>query len=195
MTSLLSASQFGLVLAGGRSSRFGSEKAAAMLEGRPLLAWTLALLDRRCAAVAVSARPGSQAESLAQAGGRPVLHDLAGDAAGPLAGIRAGLVWAADGGAELLAAAPCDTPRLPADLHERLLAGLGTALVAMPQTQSGPQPLCALWRVEALLQVEAALAGGAHPSVWRLIDSMGGRRVPFEDAGAFANINHPADLG
>ena len=49
---------------------------------------------RSCAAVAVNTRPGTQAEALAQAAGLPVLHDAPGDAAGPLSGVKAGLVWA-----------------------------------------------------------------------------------------------------
>ncbi|MBA3810398.1 MAG: NTP transferase domain-containing protein [Caulobacteraceae bacterium] len=65
----------GLALAGGRSLRFGREKAAAILAGRPLLAWSLAALDARCEAVAVSASPGSEAEAMARVSRRAVLHD------------------------------------------------------------------------------------------------------------------------
>jgi molybdopterin-guanine dinucleotide biosynthesis protein A len=48
--------------------------------------------------------------------------------------------------------------------------------------------------VTALPVVTAALAGGAHPPTWRVLESIGARHVRFPDAGAFANLNTRADL-
>ena len=183
----------GVVLAGGRSVRFGGEKAAALLAGKPLLLWAAQRLQRNCAVVAINARPGSEAQDIAAAAGLPVLHDLAGDAAGPLAGVRVGLTWAQGQGAGLLAVCPCDAPLLPEDLFARLLAAAGGA-AAMAETADGPQPLCAVWPVGALTVLSQALAGGAHPATWRMLDGIGARRVRFERAEAFANLNTRADL-
>lgn len=183
----------GVVLAGGRSVRFGGEKAAALLAGRPLLLWAVQRLQRSCAVVAINARPGSEAEGIAAAAGLPVLHDLSGDAAGPLAGVRVGLAWAKERGAGMLAVSPCDTPLLPDALFARLLAAADGA-AAMAETSDGPQPLCAVWPVSALAALSEALAGGAHPATWRMLDGIGARRVRFEDPAAFANLNTRADL-
>jgi molybdenum cofactor guanylyltransferase len=183
----------GVVLAGGRSVRFGGEKAAALLAGRPLLMWAAARLLRSCAAVAINARPGTEAEAIARGAGLPVLHDAAGDAAGPLAGVRAGLTWAAGLGAAALAVSPCDAPLLPEDLFARLIEVAGTG-AAMAETADGVQPLCAVWPVSALAAVTQALGGGAHPATWRMLESVGARRVRFEDAAAFANLNTRAEL-
>ncbi len=84
----------GVVIAGGRSRRFGGEKAIAELRGKPLLVWAAERLGRSCARVAVNARPGSDTERLARARTLPVLHDSPGDAEGALAGVKAGLAWA-----------------------------------------------------------------------------------------------------
>ena len=92
-----------MVLAGGRSTRFGGEKAVALLDGRPLLLWAVDRLRSTCADIAVNARPGTQTEALALAQGLPVLHDAPGDPDGPLAGVKAGLAWAASLGATALA--------------------------------------------------------------------------------------------
>jgi molybdopterin-guanine dinucleotide biosynthesis protein A len=186
------ASTAGLVLAGGRSRRFGGEKAAALLQGKPLLLWAAERLAADCAAVAVNARAGSQAELFAR--GLPVLHDRPGDADGPLAGIRAGLAWAEGLGALRLAVSPCDAPRLPPDLFARLVAAAGPDGAAVAETPDGLQPLLAVWPVRALAEVEAALAGGAHPPTWRLLQDLGAARVRFDDAAAFANVNTPQDL-
>jgi molybdenum cofactor guanylyltransferase len=183
----------GVVLAGGRSVRFGGEKAAALLAGTPLLMWAARRLERSCLAVAVNARPGTEAESLACASGLPVLHDAAGDAAGPLAGVRAALIWAQGLAAHALAVSPCDAPLLPDDLFSRLIEAAGSG-AAMAETSDGRQPLCAVWPVSALAQVSAALAGGAHPPTWRVLESLGAQQVHFESAAAFANLNTREEL-
>src|SRR5690349_17617953 len=89
----------GVVIAGGRSLRFGGEKAVALFAGRPLLLWAVNRLARVCAVVAVNARSGTAAEALALAEGLPVIHDAPGDPDGPLAGVKAGLRWAKQQGA------------------------------------------------------------------------------------------------
>ncbi|HET8700000.1 MAG TPA: NTP transferase domain-containing protein, partial [Gammaproteobacteria bacterium] len=98
----------GLVLAGGRSVRFGGEKAVALLDGKPLLLWAAERLRSVCANVGANVRPGTEAEAVAQTLGRPVLHDEPGDATGPLAGVKVGLIWAEAQGAHTLAVSPCD---------------------------------------------------------------------------------------
>jgi molybdenum cofactor guanylyltransferase len=183
----------GVVLAGGRSVRFGGEKAAAVLAGRPLLMWAAQRLKGSCAAVAVNTRPQTEAEALAKAAGLPVLYDATGDAAGPLAGVKVGLMWAQGLGARALAVSPCDAPLLPADLFVRLIVAAGTG-AALAETSDGRQPLCAVWPVSALSAVVDALAGGAHPPTWRMLESIGAQRVHFDDSQAFANLNTRADL-
>ncbi len=183
----------GVVIAGGRSVRFGGEKATAILQGRPLLLWATARLLGSCGRVAVNARPGTATAALAHEHALTVLHDAPGDATGPLAGVKAGLQWAAGCGAHTLAVSPCDAPLLPPDLFPRLLAGAHGG-AAMAETPAGLEPLCALWPVSSLAQVSAALEHGAHPPTWRLLESLGARRVRFEDAAAFVNLNTPGDL-
>jgi molybdopterin-guanine dinucleotide biosynthesis protein A len=183
----------GLVLAGGRSVRFGGEKAAALLKGKPLVLWAAERLQADCASVAVSARPDTQAETLAAGSGLEVLYDTPGDPHGPLAGVRAGLAWAKAIGAACLAVSPCDAPLLPTGLYARLIRAAGGG-AAVAQTDSGRQPLCAVWPVSALPVVQAAIAGGAHPPTWRVLEDIGARVVRFGPPEAFANLNTREDL-
>ena len=183
----------GLVIAGGRSVRFGGEKAAAILGKKPLLIWAARRLQGSCSTVAVNARPGTEAEALARAEGLPVLYDAPGDAAGPLAGVKAGLAWAMELGASALAVSPCDAPLLPEELFARLITEAGSG-AAMAETAEGRQPLCAVWPVSALPALVAALANGAHPATWMLLESIGAKRVHFADTAAFANVNTRPDL-
>lgn len=183
----------GVVIAGGRSVRFGGEKAVAVLAGRPLLLWAVRRLQRSCAAVAVNARMGTEAEALARAEGLPVLHDAPGDPAGPLSGVKAGLAWARSLHARAVAVSPCDVPLLPDDLFTRLITAAADG-AAIAETSDGRQPLCAVWPVSALAKVTAALVEGAHPPTWLMLESIGATPVHFQTPEAFANINTRADL-
>ena len=185
----------GLILAGGRSSRFGSEKAAALLDGRPLLMHAHAALAPHCAAIAVSAAPGSEAEGLAAGLGLPVLHDAPGHPRGPLAGVVAGLSWARKEGADLLAIAPCDTPRMGAEAVERLIGALGPDDdIAAALAGDRLHALCAVLRMASMAPLGQVLDRGEHPPMQALWRSMALREVSFDDADAFANVNRPEDL-
>ena len=183
----------GMVVAGGRSTRFGGEKAAAELHGRPLLVWAVRRLQRACGEVAVNARRGTETEALAMGEGLEVLQDAPGDPDGPLAGVKAGLAWAASRGAHSLAVSPCDAPLLPEDLFIRLIDAAGEG-AAMAVTDDGRQPLCAVWPVSALPFLTQALKDGAPPPTWRTLEALGAAAVRFDPAGAFANINTREDL-
>ncbi len=187
----------GLILAGGRSTRFGTEKAVVPFLGRPLIAHGQRALAP-CAAMAVSAREDSGAAAWAAVRGLEVLPDPPGAPDGPLSGLREGLRWARRRGMPLLATVPCDMPRLPDDVVPRLEA----ALLAQPgggaaaETEGGLQPLVALWRVtSALAALERLMQDGAHPPVRDLLAAVEGTRVRFEPAFLFANVNAPEDLG
>jgi molybdopterin-guanine dinucleotide biosynthesis protein A len=181
------------VLAGGRSVRFGGEKAVALLDGRPLLLWAADRLRSVCNAVAINVRPDTEAELVASANALPTLLDAPGDAQGPLAGVKVGLLWARQRGAETLAVSPCDAPLLPDDLYLRLLEQAAGG-AAMAETRDGRQPLCAVWPVAALGAVEDALSGGAHPPTWQVLERLGARKVLFESGAAFANVNTRDEL-
>lgn len=180
----------GLVLAGGRSTRFGSEKAIAPLNDRTLMEWTLDALRPHCGAVAVSARSTSGAAGLASRLGLMVLEDAVGAPDGPLAGIAAGLRWASARGAEHLATLPCDMPHAPADMVPRLAGAQGEAFAAFATTAEGAHPLCAIWSVDLLGALESELARG-HPAVRGFLADIGAVAVTFEDGAAFANLNRP----
>ena len=180
----------GLVLAGGRSSRFGAEKAVQTLGGITLLERSLAALNGVAEAVAVSARPGSGAAELARSRGLPLVADDPDHPSGPLAGIAAGLAWARAEGFDLLAALACDVPGVDAAILRRLVLPGGGYALADGRIQS----LCAVWPVTALDALTEALNGGDHPAVHEMLRRSGAAAVAFEDPAPFANINSPEDL-
>jgi molybdopterin-guanine dinucleotide biosynthesis protein A len=184
----------GLVLAGGRSRRFGAEKAAAPLAGTTLLERACARLAAHCEQVAVSAPLGSQAAALAANLGLLVLEDPRGAPRGPLSGVLAGLDWAQAAGVDQLLTLPCDTPLVPADLEPRLLQASAAAAVAAARSPGGQHPLCSVWRTWMHRTLRGALADGLHPAVRQLVADAGVVWVDFPDDAAFLNINTPEDL-
>src|SRR3546814_9961801 len=96
----------GAVLAGGLSSRFGSDKALAMLGGRTLLDHAQAALRPHCDALIVVGR----GEGLA---------DWPQPDMGPLGGVAGALRHAASEGFDQLLTAPVDCLRLPPDLDRK----------------------------------------------------------------------------
>lgn len=177
----------GVLLAGGLSTRFGAEKAVALLHDG-------LLMDAVCARFAplaqfaVSARPGSAAAEHARARGLDVLHDDPTHPSGPLAGLAAGLAWAQRRSLRMVATAPCDMPLLPLNLFPSLLNHLRDASAAFAVTTEGPNPLCAVWRTEVLSDLLARLAEH-HPSVQSFHVELGSIAVRFDDTKAFANAN------
>lgn len=184
----LSLSTGGLLLAGGRSSRFGAEKAVAPFGGRLMMDAVLTRFSA-LAACAVSARPNSPTAAHAQSLDLEILHDEPDAPAGPLAGIAAGLAWAKTANFKVLATAPCDAPLLPPELFPVLLASIGNAPAAFAVTDAGEHPLCAVWRVEMADYIAAEFVDGRHPPVRALLADHRARRVHFKDVRAFANAN------
>lgn len=148
----------GLVLAGGGSRRFGGvPKAFALLGGKPLIAHALDVLAP-LQHKAINANYNTN-EFLEFAS--PVVPDIMEDA-GPLGGVHAGLAWVSTlEGIRWLATVAVDTPFLPADFIERLaVARDAEAVVAA--TPSDQSPVCALWEVAQLPEIDFALKRGVR---------------------------------
>ena len=130
----------GVILAGGQSSRMGGgDKGLLHLGGRPILSHVIERLSPQVADLALNANGDP-----ARFGpfGLPVIADSVPGFAGPLAGVLAGLDWAASQGAETIVTAAADTPFFPADLVPRLLMaceGMDTSL-ALAASPDGRHP-------------------------------------------------------
>lgn len=151
----------GLVLAGGRSSRMGQDKAALVHpDGRTLVRRTCDLLaEAGCERVVLSLRHDQEIPAgLSDFENLTIVRDPAGESVGPIAGMVSGMRTQAN--ADWLVVA-CDLPRLdPATLSALLSSRRdGEKLLAYSSEFDGlPEPLCAFYSSESLPILEQALA-------------------------------------
>ena len=179
------------ILAGGRGSRLGGEKASIDLAGAPLISRPLAAA--RSAAgeldVAVVAKPGTPLPPL----DATVIREPA-EPTHPLCGIVAAL-RAGDGRA--VVAVACDMPFVTGELL-RWLASLEDPL-AVPRAQGRLQPLLARYGPSLLEPLEAALGDGRP--LGETVAALAPREIDERELGRFGapelllfNVNTPADL-
>src|SRR5271166_3206245 len=142
------------LLAGGRSSRMGENKALLNFRGLTLLDRALATLSATCASVTIVGDP------VIFANYGPVLPDIF-PGCGPLAGIHAALTHSS---AELNVMLAVDTPFVSVELLRFVLrkAGDTRTIVTVPQTARGLQPLCAVYRRAFASIAEEAIRSGRY---------------------------------
>ena len=194
----------GLLLAGGQSRRMGGgDKSLRLLGGRPLLQHVIERMRPQAAALVLNANGDPQRFV---GFGLPVVADSVPDFAGPLAGIMAGLDWAAEHRPDcpLIASVATDAPFLPRDLVSRLLAGMDAEGADLACAASGGQahPVIGLWPVRLRGDLRRVLVeeGVRKVDLWTTRHRLA--TVPFpnlrqEDGteiDPFFNANRPEDL-
>lgn len=164
----------------------GADKALLLLDGRPLIRHVIDRLSPQVMDLAISGQPSHSGFGL------PVLPDAQAERLGPLAGVSAGLAWAAGIGADHLVTAAVDTPFLPCDLVPRLvMAAEGHDGLALAVTAAGPHPTFALWPVAMAARLDRLLASGERRM---RVAAAGAGEALFPDEQVFFNINRPEDL-
>ncbi|WP_267425619.1 molybdenum cofactor guanylyltransferase MobA [Methylobacterium sp. GC_Met_2] len=184
----------GLILAGGQARRMGGgDKPLLRLGGRTLLERVVERLGPQCEAGLALSANGDPARFPGFPG--PILPDPLPGQPGPLAGILAGLEYAAAQGIEQVVSVSGDAPFLPEDLVARLRAAASETVIALAASGERQHYTIALWptalrnalgnylvRGERRVGAFIALHGAAVAS-W-----------PVAPVDPFLNVNTPADL-
>lgn len=182
-----------VILAGGQANRMGGgDKGRLMLGGQSLIQRVIDRITPQVDAVVLNANG-----DLSRFGdlGLPVVADSIPDFPGPLAGVLAGMDWAAEQGHEWLISVAADTPSFPLDLAERLAEyNTPVVLAATPDPERGrlPQPTFGRWRVALRDDLRAALHDGVR-KIRQWTQAQGESLVVFGQDDFF-NINTPEDL-
>lgn len=187
----------GVILAGGRASRMGGgDKSLLPLGGRRIIDHVLMRLSPQVTRVAINANGPSHRWSEF---GVPCLPDPIDGQPGPLAGLLAGLDWAAEQGFGRVISVAADTPFFPLDLVQRLSenAPLDGVVLAASRNEEGEvvlQPTFGLWPVSLRQDLRHSLMGGERKL--RAWAGRHGARPKIIEGGedVFFNINTPDDL-
>ena len=188
----------GLVLAGGLARRMGGVDKARIKIGRAsILQRVLACLTPQCCRIIINANgdPARFADT-----GLPMIADSVPDFAGPLAGILAGLDWAAQNvpAAEWLVSVPGDCPFLPKNLVTRLYEARVTSNVPIACARSGEwrHPVVGLWPVKLREDLRHALMSeGLHKiELWTARHGIAIAEWPTAPFDPFFNVNTPKDV-
>ena len=179
-----------MILAGGQSRRFGSKKAIATLHGEPLINILISRLEHQASGpIAINAPSDIGFEVVKHAG---ITEHLSG-AIGPLAGLHAAMVWAKDLGFQTVVTTPVDTPNLPLDFVERLLAA-GAPAIGL--SEDGSHPVHGLWPTNKASDLANAIKSGMRAAREWVADCQA-VHCEFQAetcVDPFYNINTPDDL-
>ena len=187
----------GLILAGGLARRMGGgDKALVRIGGATILERVLVRLKPQCRRVVINANgdPARFADT-----GLPVVADSVPDFAGPLAGILAGLDWAAENAPhyDWLVSVPGDCPFLPKNLLARLHEAQRAAGTPLACARSGERrhPVVGLWPVALRADLRHALVGeGLHKiELWTARHGVAIAEWPDVPVDPFFNVNTPQD--
>jgi molybdopterin-guanine dinucleotide biosynthesis protein A len=188
----------GLILAGGLARRMGGgDKARIKIGGKTILDRVLATMTPQCTRLIINANgdPARFADTRL-----PVVSDTIPDFAGPLAGVLAGLDWAAAHAPDTddIASVPGDCPFLPPDLVARLAAARAEAKTPLACARSGDwrHPVVGLWPVALREDLRQALMiEGLHKiEIWTARHGVAIADWPATPVDPFFNVNTPEDV-
>jgi molybdopterin-guanine dinucleotide biosynthesis protein A len=188
----------GFLLAGGKSSRMGSDKAFLDFGGQTLLDRALTVMGWVCDRVAIVGDPTRFAKYES-----PKCESVVADISsgcGPLAGIHAALVHSS---AQLNLMLAVDMPFVSRELLAFLFGAAENtdATITVPRTNKGLQPLCAVYRRDFCNAAEQALRAGKYKIDAAFVDVTVRVIGESELAAAgfseqtFFNVNTPQDRG
>jgi molybdopterin-guanine dinucleotide biosynthesis protein A len=173
----------GIVLAGGRSTRFGSDKLRALYRRAPLLHHPVARLSEVCDEVIVVLAPDAPAPILPDVPGVRIARDASPD--GPLAGVHAGMSSVTT---ELALVAGGDMPELSVDVLRRMvsMAVERSADAVVLQEGDRTRPLPCVLRTRSALEFTRRMLDGTGR---RLRDLVGGLGAEVLDEATWVSID------
>jgi molybdopterin-guanine dinucleotide biosynthesis protein A len=187
----------GVVMAGGRNTRFGDIKAFADVNGRRIIDGVVDVLRDAATEVVISANDQETYAPL----GLPMRGDVREDL-GPLSGIYTALLWARERGDQGILAVACDMPFPSAPLLRAIAAASAQHDAVLPESDGrrGLEPLFAYYSVNCIAAIDAAIAREDRRMI-SFHQNVDLYRLPIEQvrtfgdpAVLFMNVNTPADL-
>ena len=179
-----------VILSGGLSSRFGSNKALAILDGERLVDQLIKRLSLQTSAPIVINAPDENTYGLPD---NDFIADEVGDRLGPLAGIHAALTWAEQHGYQSVCTTPVDTPFVPQNFVSMMTSVRGPVIASFAGKY---HPIHGAWPVSLKPSLETGISSGMR-AVMSWVDTLDASIFDFAEfyeSDPFININRPTDI-
>lgn len=180
----------GVILAGGKSSRMGRDKALLTWKGERLTDRMARIMDPACSELLVSTHLSAE-----HFGNLTVIRDRF-EAIGPIAGLESGLFHAAHA---LVLFASVDSPNLSADLFRYLVEKHRDYDISLAAHLGVDEPMIGIYSRSLHPQLESFIRSGQtkppafiRQQRWQMIEIHPG--LPFYEPDLFKNVNSPNDL-
>jgi molybdopterin-guanine dinucleotide biosynthesis protein A len=179
-----------VVLAGGKSRRFGSPKGLVDYNKRPLISHVISnMTEQTQAPVRINTSPASPYAKF----GETIIEPPEYQDLGPVVGILSSLIWARQAGYDRVATVPLDTPLLPSSLLSKLKTCAAPTFAATPDRL---HYIIGLWPVVLINELRKFLNDGRR-SAKDWVEACTATPCLFEvsaDDLSFINVNTPEDL-
>lgn len=173
-----------IIIAGGKSSRMGSNKALITYNGKRLIDWAIHKVEPLVSTIIISSNTPLSGINY------PIYADAFTDI-GPLGGLHIGLAKSKTNWNLII---PCDMPNLDALVYYRLIEKTSNTLAVVPKHSNGNvEPLVALYHKSVHAYIETQI----QKKDYKLVHLLNQIAVTYIDAGVehlFKNINYPNDL-
>ena len=181
----------GIILAGGQSSRMGSDKGLLLYQGKPLISYSIDVLAPLCSEILIS----SNNELYNKFGYEVVADEISG--IGPMGGIYSCLKRSKN---DLNLILSCDMPYVTGDIFQLLIENMGKAIISLPwHKDEHYEPLCGVYHNDVLNFISSFI----KKNNFKLPDLF--KEIPFAPLNVsnldpplsdhyFFNINKPEDL-
>lgn len=177
----------GAIIAGGKSTRMGSEKALIKLGAKTLIVRVVDRLLPQVDDAIINANGDTKRLEFLEL---DIVPDIEAELQTPLAGLHAALVYAAEEDFDAVVTVPSDTPFLPRDL----VAKLSGERAAIAHSKGQDHYLTGFWPTKLLPKLEKTLTTSNRVQDW--VEASGAVKMNWqaEAYDPFMNINTPADL-
>ena len=182
-----------VVLAGGKSQRFGSNKSEVMLSGKKLIDYTLDKLNKNFNNIIIVSNE-------VEYDGYQTIRDCLEGNLGPLVGVLSAMKWALKNNKKIkwIATFPCDTPFFKTSILDKFLKALeqNSNKLYFAKTSDKRHNIFGFWSLELIEKLEEDLTTNSIRKVEVWADKVGVEIINFKDENydSFFNINSKEDL-
>lgn len=185
----------GIILAGGKGTRFdGANKALLMLGDRPLVSHVADRLKPQASITGINANRDLQ-QFLNIEFKLPIVADAIGGNLGPLDGVLGAMLFASKNSCTHALTVSVDTPFIPLDLAEKL-SEISKDRIVIASSHGRVHGACGLWPVTQIAMLNTFINSGKHLKVMDYLNEVGFEKMAFagDSPDPFFNINTPDDL-